>query len=186
MTQTIEQLTARVRELEEEKRIAELIAELEHIREQKNLLWFEFSIATQQLAAEQLNNKLLRDALQEYIDEHEECQDADDWMAMMCSMEARHTADEALALPHDTNALDAYVAEKVKEAGKFDMWKTNPYTKVLETSIEQLTKQRDLAVEALEKIAAPVRVDGTYNRCREACEILAKETLSAIKESEAK
>lgn len=47
----IEQLTARVRELEEEQRIAELIAELEHIREQKNRLWFEFSIATQQLAA---------------------------------------------------------------------------------------------------------------------------------------
>ena len=46
----IEQLTARVRELEEEQRIAELIAELEHIREQKNRLWFEFSIATQQLA----------------------------------------------------------------------------------------------------------------------------------------
>ena len=52
---------------------------------------------SKQLAAEQLNNKLLRDALQAYIDDHEECQDADDWMAMMCSMEAHHTADEALS-----------------------------------------------------------------------------------------
>ena len=43
-------LHTRVAELEEEQRIAELIAELEHIREQKNRLWFEFSIATQQLA----------------------------------------------------------------------------------------------------------------------------------------
>ena len=56
----------------------------------------------------------------------------------------------------------------------------------LTARVRELERQRDLAVEALEKIAAPVRVDGTYNRCREACEILAKETLSAIKESEAK
>ena len=171
--QTIEQLTARVRELEEEKRIAELIVELEHIREQKNLLWFEFSIATQQLAAEQLNNKLLREAL-EFLD------------SRIVTMDLGGVVERALSHPASTEALDEYVAEKVKEAGKFDMWKTNPYTKVLETSIEQLTKQRDLAVEALEKIAAPVRGDGTYNRCREACEILARETLSAIKESEAK
>ena len=169
--QTIEQLAARVRELEEEKRVAELIAELEHIREQKNLLWFEFSIATQQLAAEQLNNKLLRKALEAVIKVH--------------GYESGIPV-EAISTQASTEALDKYVAEKVKEAGKFDMWKTNPYTKVLETSIEQLTKQRDLAVEALEKIATPVRGDGTYNRCREACEILARETLSAIKESEAK
>ena len=60
----------------------------------------------------------MRGALQAYIDEHEECQDADDWMAMMCSVEAHHTADEALAQPSDTFALDAYVAEKVKEVMK--------------------------------------------------------------------
>ena len=51
----IEQLRQRVAELEERRcevcGYAELIAELEHIREQKNRLWFEFSIATQQLAA---------------------------------------------------------------------------------------------------------------------------------------
>ncbi len=72
----------------------------------------------EQLAAEQLNNKLLREALQAYIDEHEECQDADDWMVMLCSMEAHHAADEAIAQPSDTSALDAYVAEKVKESHK--------------------------------------------------------------------
>lgn len=31
--------------------------------------------------------------------------------------------------------------------------------------------------EALELIAAPKRADGTYNRCREACEELAKSAL---------
>ena len=126
-----------------------------------------------QLAAAQLNNKLLRKAL-EFLN------------ARIVTMDLGGVVERALSLPASTEALDAYVAEKVKEAGKFDMWKTNPYTKVLETSIEQLTKQRDLAVEALEKIAAPVRADGTYNRCREACEILARETLSAIKKSEGK
>ena len=46
----------------------------------------------------------LREALQTYIDEHEECQDADDWMAMMCSIEAHHVADEALSTPPSTTA----------------------------------------------------------------------------------
>lgn len=39
----------------------------------------------------------LRDAFQTFIDEHEECQDADEWMAELCSMEALHVAGEALA-----------------------------------------------------------------------------------------
>lgn len=58
----------------------------------------------EQLAASQAEIKRLRDALQTYIDEHEECQDADDWMAMMCSMEAHHVADEALAQPSPHHA----------------------------------------------------------------------------------
>ena len=142
MTQTIEQLTARVRELEEEN------ARLKSLATTKGAMGL-LADQLKQLAASQAYAEQLRVALQTFIDEHEECTDADDWMAMLCSIEAHHVAEEALTLPHDTNALDAYVAEKVKEAGKFDVWKTNPYTKVLETSIEQLTKQRDLAVEAL-------------------------------------
>ena len=119
MTQTIEQLTARVRELEEEN--VRLEAECDDIKRIQLLVGKLESVTIgwkKKLAAEQLNNKLLRDALQEYIDEHEECQDADDWMAMMCSMEAHHTADEALSQPSDTSALDTFVAEKVKEAMK--------------------------------------------------------------------
>ena len=87
-------------------------------------------------------------------------------------------AKEVEAIPRDTSALDTYVSEKVKEAGKFDVWRTNPYTKVLETSIEQLTKQRDLAVEALTRaidmVGHPDNI--TY----------LQQTLEAIKESEAK
>ena len=180
MAQTIEQLTARVRELEEEnaKLRADNIAFARNLKGKSATTGATYEHICIQLAAEQLNNKLLRDALQEYIDEHEECQDADDWMAMMCSMEAHHAADEALSQPSDTSALDTFVAEKVKEYGDEARRQMQHATKAV--------WQRDLAVEALEKIAAPVRVDGTYNRCREACEILARETLSAIKESEAK
>ena len=39
---------------------------------------------------------MLREAFQTFIDEHEECSDADDWLAMMCSCEAYHVAKEAL------------------------------------------------------------------------------------------
>lgn len=113
-----------------------------------------------QLAAEQLNNKLLRDALQEYIDEHEECQDADDWMAMMCSMEAHHTADEAISQPSDTSALDSFVAEKVKEiieshAPEGRNVTNAQHVEMRHKFVEQiatLTRQRDLAVEALEDV----------------------------------
>lgn len=104
---------------------------------------------SQQLAAEQLNNKLLRDALQSYIDEHEECQDADDWMVMMCSMEAHHAANEALSIPASTEALDKYVAEKVKEA---TATQKEYYEGVFQDGSKQIAKafrQRDLAVEAL-------------------------------------
>ena len=169
----IDNLQARIAELEEENARLKAAVEYAETIRVENIAYFE-----KQLAASQLSETQLREALQTYIDEHEECQDADDWMAMLCSIEAHHVAEEALALPRDTSALDTYVAEKVKGAKAEVLDQVRHFKRVRE--------QRDLAVEALEKIAAPVRVDGTYNRCREACEILAKETLSAIKGSEAK
>ena len=39
----------------------------------------------------------LRNALETFIAEHEECEDGDGWMAQMCSMEALHAADEAIS-----------------------------------------------------------------------------------------
>ena len=114
----IDNLQARIAELEAEN--ARLKAECDDIKQVQFPRKLEAVAAgwKKRLAAEQLNNKLLRDALQEYIDEHEECQDADDWMAMMCSIEAHHVADKALSQPTSTEALDAYVAEKVKEEMK--------------------------------------------------------------------
>lgn len=157
---------------------------------------------SQHLAAEQLNNKLLRDAL-EFLN------------ARIVTMDLGGVVERALSLPASTEALDKYVAEKVKGVQLQDIeqyllqmagistaaigyWKEDDSippvydtpalrdVAKLYANYESSTRQRDLAVEALEKIAAPVRGDGTYNRCREACEILARETLSAIKESEGK
>lgn len=153
------------------------IAELENDRDMWKRAFENGGTETmqKQLAASQLRETQLRDALQTYIDEHEECQDEDDWMAMMCSIEAHHVADEALALPADTSALDAYVAEKAKAAyipvtidygdGPEDVAYGNEHQvrrlkKWLDKLFAQkeqiatLTRQRDLAVEALEWIAS--------------------------------
>ncbi len=46
---------------------------------------------------------------------------------------------------------------------------------------KQYMSERDALRAALELIAAPVRADGTYNRCREACELLAREALNKAK-----
>lgn len=43
--------------------------------------------------------------------------------------------------------------------------------------LQHLVKRCELYREALEIIAATKRLDGTYNRCREACEQLAAEAL---------
>ena len=181
MTQTIEQLTARVRELEEEN--ARLNSEIEMLKSGKRSnIRLGMELAASQAYAEQLLEALEK-------------------LATIANQYAGHypyqvatIVDAALSLPADTSALDAYVAAKVKEAGKFDMWKTNPYTKVLETSIEQLTKQRDLAVEALEKwdmffggdaetaVLTIAEDPSTLTGCQKAT----KEAMSAIKESEAK
>ena len=170
----------------EEQRIAELEAENERLKvENRDSCVGLNDYYGKQLAASQLSETQLREALQTYIDEHEECQDADDWMAMMCSMEAHHAADKALSQPSDTSSLVSFVAEEVKELDEANEHHRQ-LARVSRDNELKATKQRDLAVEALEKIAAPVRADGTYNRCREACEILARETLSAIKKSEGK
>jgi prefoldin subunit 5 len=48
----------------------------------------------------------------------------------------------------------------------------------LQQEIFFLQRKLNTANTALELIATPKRSDGTYNRCREACETLAKEALA--------
>lgn len=189
MTQTIEQLTARVRELEEEKRIAELIAELEHIREQKNLLWFEFSIATQQLVASQAYAEQLREALEksrsvfhQYVRIHLDKNPPDGEKAARNAFH-REICDKALATQTDTSALDAYVAKRLHDMA-CDKG-------LLRIQVEELTRQRDLAVEALQTYVDEHEEcsdadDWTAMMCSVEAHYVADEALSTIKGSEAK
>ena len=78
-------------------------------------------IERDQLSA-QINR--LRDAFQTFIDEHEECQDADEWMAELCSIEALHVAGEALATTPEQSlaeyrnkVIEAFVNEFSRHVG---------------------------------------------------------------------
>lgn len=51
-----------------------------------------------------------------------------------------------------------------------------------EAEITRLNKALMEAIVALNLIAAPKRPDGTYNRCREACEQVARDALDKIME----
>ena len=67
------------------KSCAQMIVDREGQREMTELDQYKAHVA------------VLTECLQTFIDEHEECTDADDWMASMCSLEAIHVAEEALA-----------------------------------------------------------------------------------------
>lgn len=60
---------------------------------------------------------MLRDAFQTFIDEHEECQDADEWMAELCSIEALHVAGEALATTPE-QSLAEYRNKVIEDCAK--------------------------------------------------------------------
>ena len=116
MTQTIEQLTARVRELEEE-----LDAAYKAVDDN----W----VSHQQLVASQAYAEQLREAIEQITKQMftsykakngRDCYIEDDSgeLCYIVPHEPIITAQHAIDIPHDTSALDAYVAEKVKEAMK--------------------------------------------------------------------
>ena len=59
----------------------------------------------------------LRNALETFIAEHEECEDSDGWMAQMCSMEALHVADEVLSTPFTPTADGEQVERREPRIG---------------------------------------------------------------------
>ena len=69
---------------------------------------------TAQVAALELEVVRLRNALETFIAEHEECEDGDGWMAQMCSMEALHVADEVMSTPFTPTTLPELI-EKVEK-----------------------------------------------------------------------
>ena len=69
---------------------------------------------TAQVAELEAEVMRLRNALETFITEHEECEDSDGWMAQMCSMEALHVADEVMSTPFTPTALNELI-EKVEK-----------------------------------------------------------------------
>lgn len=81
-------------------------------------------IIEEENAALRLQINMLRDAFQTFIDEHEECQDADEWMAELCSSEALHVAGEELATTPEqplaeyrNKVIEAFVNEFSRHVG---------------------------------------------------------------------
>ena len=71
-------------------------------------------MTTQRIAELEAEAMRLRNALETFIAEHEECEGSDGWMAQMCSMEALHVADEVLSTPFTPTALHELI-EKVEK-----------------------------------------------------------------------
>ena len=62
-----------------------------------------------QLAAQALTIKTMREALEKFIDSHEECTDFDGFTAQVVSMDDYHKAQEAISIPdNSTEVLDKY------------------------------------------------------------------------------
>lgn len=134
----------------------------------------------QQLLIAQADNKRLRDALENTI-RHFGMKRLGE--SRLVDTEIRCKAHEALAQPSDTTTLDAYVAEKVKEAtAEFrNAWNNGEWPVTFANDqISTLTRQRDLAVEALDKIGDP------WISSVPAIAEFARKVSSTIKESEAR
>lgn len=137
MTQTIEQLTARVRELEEENaRLKFALADTEALE-----LGTSERLAASQAYAEQLRVAIDR---------------VRSGAAALGLDRIFDIATEALALPHDTSALGAYVAKKVKEKTDVLHYRMEHCYSIdhvkIQCELDKITEQRDLAVEAIENI----------------------------------
>ena len=104
----IEQLTARIAELEEENTALvktiqrDTLTSLRRLAEKDEVIAEAgemLAMRDRQLAALEAEVLRLRGALETFIAEHEECEDGDGWTAQMCSMEALHVADEVMSTP---------------------------------------------------------------------------------------
>ena len=117
MTQTIEQLQAKVAKLEAEN------ARLKTVPMKYRRMAFNAQLQDEnnelraQLAAEQLNNKLLREDQELLVEAWNYGQFADDFNQPQAKpvRAAIRRFCEALSTPANTEALDAYVKQKIKE-----------------------------------------------------------------------
>ncbi len=109
----------------------------------------------------------------------------------MSEMQSRYTPWEELGITELEYWKQRYLEARAQGCDECLEWakryddsvgflQTRTANLVLE--IEALEAKLAVAKEALELIAAPTRADGSYNRCREACELLAREALRKIED----
>ena len=155
-TDVIEQLRERVRELEEEN------ARL-HEQVDLQIPAIAFKQLTEQLAASQAYAEQLREALE---------------TLNKVSNIGCDRVEKALALPRDTSALDAYVANQREAAYQEARKAADQFEKGLTQQRDNLLAQVDLAVKALHHISLCSQNSMSSQR---QCGELAR---AAIKESE--
>ena len=179
----IRDLESRVAELEAEN--ARITTDVTYYRNSYDSVCIGINRERDQLLLAQAEIKRLRDAVEAV------CCDPDGSVCIGllggCYAD-KEVLEQALAQPSDTSALDAYVADKVKEATlpiadqlqKERLQAITDFGQYQEAhdQITTLTRQRDLAVEALERIyhTTSSPMSRTY----------AEQALEAIKESETK
>ena len=113
-------------------------------------------------------NKLLVDCLESQLKEAEEKIKNLEWN--VANWERKESLQASCCWENEKAAKEAEKKLKITTRSNIDLCGT----------IDELEAKLQVAREALESIAAPVRNDGTYNRCREACEQLARQALEKL------
>jgi hypothetical protein len=206
----IRDLESRVRELEEynarlqalmdfdNERLDQIENELEEV-EYLGPYVEGIKVLKKQLAASQLHAEQLRMALESCYEKMKQMCLNGEWYAPDKAIDLAYTA---LALPRDTSALDAYVAEKVKEyqerladalaiLGADSQIEAEAVMLNYKKQVSTLNRQRDLAVEAIRHCIAAM---GSVTDVKKAmdwpqlhnAQMLSLQALDAIKESEGK
>ena len=163
MTQTIEQLQAKVAELEEEN--ARLKAECDDIKQVQFPRKLE-AVAVgwkKQLAAEQLNNQLLRDALNQWIGIASNCSIES---GCCCCGESIENHSHPMTCGHSpVDMADSVVHEAINRTDKaLSLTASTEALNELIEKVERLTIER--CVTEIEETADMVRIIGySYREC---------------------
>lgn len=95
----------------------------------------------EELAARDLVIEQMRDGIQAFIDEHEECEDNYGWLASVCSQEAVHVADELLAVQPSADALKA--RDRKRDAALLRAAKEYTDSSETDTELDEIAAMRE-------------------------------------------
>ena len=93
---------------------------------------------------------------------------------------ATATARGDLCAPNITVLACVFVEVNVSELDRLNEYLVGLDERKGDPELDRLRAENAALRSALELIATPKRPDGTYNRSREACEVLARESLEKL------